>query len=67
VGKALGFGVARAFAWKDVEISGRPKPGVRLSGRVETWARGVGAGPIDLSMTHSDDLAAAVCVVADVA
>jgi holo-[acyl-carrier protein] synthase len=66
VGKALGFGVARAFAWKDVEIAGRPKPGVRLSGRVEKWAANVGAGPIDLSMTHSDDLAAAVCVVADV-
>jgi holo-[acyl-carrier protein] synthase len=65
VGKALGFGVARAFAWKDVEIAGRPKPDVRLSGRVAHWARGVGAGPIDLSMTHSKDIAAAVCVVAD--
>jgi holo-[acyl-carrier protein] synthase len=65
VGKALGFGVARAFAWKDVEIAGRPKPDVRLSGRVAEWARGVGAGPIDLSMTHSKDIAAAVCVVAD--
>jgi holo-[acyl-carrier protein] synthase len=66
VGKALGFGVARAFAWKDVEIDGRPKPSVRLSGRVATWARGAGAGAIDLSMTHSKELAAAVCVVADV-
>jgi len=65
VGKALGFGVARAFAWKDVEIAGRPKPDVQLSGRVAHWARGVGAGPIDLSMTHSKDIAAAVCVVAD--
>jgi len=65
VGKALGFGVARAFAWKDVEIAGRPKPDVRLSGRVAQWARRVGAGPIDLSMTHSKDIAAAVCVVAD--
>ena len=26
VGKAIGFGVARAFAWRDVEIAGRPKP-----------------------------------------
>ena len=26
VGKALGFGVARAFAWKEIEIVGRPKP-----------------------------------------
>jgi holo-[acyl-carrier protein] synthase len=65
VGKALGFGVARAFAWKDVEIAGRPKPDVRLSGRLAQWARRVGAGPIDLSMTHSKDIAAAVCVVAD--
>jgi holo-[acyl-carrier protein] synthase len=63
VGKALGFGVARAFAWKDVEISGRPKPAVSLSGRVEVWSRRKGAGPIDLSMTHSRGLAAAVCVV----
>jgi holo-[acyl-carrier protein] synthase len=66
VGKALGFGVARAFAWKDVEIDGRPKPAVRLSGRVASWAQGVGAGAIDLSMTHSKEIAAAVCVVADV-
>jgi holo-[acyl-carrier protein] synthase len=65
VGKALGFGVARAFAWKDVEIAGRPKPDVLISGRVAQWARRVGAGPIDLSMTHSKDIAAAVCVVAD--
>ena len=63
VGKALGFGVARAFAWRDVEISGRPKPGVHLSGRVEAWARRVGSGAIDLSMTHSRGMAAAVCVV----
>jgi holo-[acyl-carrier protein] synthase len=65
VGKALGFGVARAFAWKDVEIAGRPKPSVRLSGRVRRWSRRVQAGEIDVSMTHSKGLAAAVCVVAD--
>jgi holo-[acyl-carrier protein] synthase len=66
VGKALGFGVARAFAWKDVEISGRPKPAVRLSGRVAEWARRREAGELDLSMTHSRELAAAVCVMRDV-
>src|SRR5688500_16409039 len=65
VGKALGFGVARAFAWKDIEIAGRPKPGVRLSGRVGAWAARAGAGRLDLSMTHSRELAAAVCVVLD--
>jgi holo-[acyl-carrier protein] synthase len=62
VGKALGFGVARAFAWHDVEIAGRPKPDVRLSGRMAGWAERVGAGRLDLSMTHSRELAAAVCV-----
>jgi phosphopantetheinyl transferase (holo-ACP synthase) len=65
VGKALGFGVARAFAWKDIEIAGRPKPSVRLSGNVAAWAERVGAGAIDLSKTHSRELASAVCVVAD--
>jgi holo-[acyl-carrier protein] synthase len=65
VGKALGFGVARAFAWREIEITGRPKPSVRLSGRVAEWAQRVEAGSIDLSMTHSRELAAAVCVVAD--
>ena len=63
VGKALGFGVARAFAWREIEIAGRPKPSVRLSGRLATWAERNGAGEIDLSMTHSRELANAVAVV----
>jgi holo-[acyl-carrier protein] synthase len=63
VGKALGFGVARAFAWRDVEIVGRPKPSVTLSGRVARWAQSRGAGPIDLSMTHSRELANAVAIL----
>lgn len=65
VGKALGIGVARAFAWKDIEIVGRPKPTVRLSGRVREWAEKTNAGAIDLSMSHSRELANAVAVVAD--
>jgi holo-[acyl-carrier protein] synthase len=65
VGKALGFGVANAFAWRDVEIAGRPKPEVRLSGRVRAWADRAGVGALDLSMTHSRELAAAVCVAGE--
>ena len=64
VGKALGFGVARAFAWRDVEIVGRPKPGVQLHGRLAARAERLGAGEIDVSMTHSRELASAVAVVA---
>ena len=63
VGKALGFGVAREFAWREIEIAGRPKPSVRLSGRSAAWAERVGAAHIDLSMTHSRELATAVAVV----
>ena len=62
VGKALGFGVARAFAWKEIEIVGRPKPAVRLSGRLAERAAAIGAAAVDLSMTHSRELAQAVAV-----
>ena len=65
VGKALGFGVARAFAWREVEIVGRPKPAVRLSGRLAERAAALGVGSVDLSMTHSRELAQAVAVASD--
>ena len=65
VGKALGFGVARAFAWQEVEIVGRPKPAVRLSGRLAARAEALGVGSVDLSMTHSRELAQAVAVAVD--
>jgi holo-[acyl-carrier protein] synthase len=61
VGKALGFGVY--FTWREIEIRGRPKPGVHLSGATATFAQRVQAGAIELSMTHSRELAAAVAVV----
>jgi holo-[acyl-carrier protein] synthase len=63
VGKALGSGVY--FTWKEIEIRGRPKPGVVLSGRTAAFAGKIGAGKIELSMTHSRELAAAVAVVVD--
>lgn len=63
VGKALGCGVN--FSWREIEIVGRPKPGVVLSGRTKAWAERVGAGRIELSMTHSRELAAAIAAVVD--
>ena len=62
VGKALGSGVY--FTWREIEIRGRPKPGVELSGRTRAWAERIGAGRIELSMSHSRELATAVCLVA---
>jgi holo-[acyl-carrier protein] synthase len=63
VGKALGSGVH--FTWHEIEIAGRPKPHVRLSGSTAAWAERVQAGEIDLSMTHSRGIAAAVAIVQD--
>src|SRR3954451_9126696 len=63
VGKALGFGVP--FTWREIEIAGRPKPSVTLSGRTAAWGQHVRAGAIDLSMTHSKGIAAAVAIVHD--
>ena len=42
---------------------GRPKPAVRLHGRMQALAGRLGAREIDLSMTHSRELASATCVV----
>ncbi len=63
IGKALGCGVE--WRWREIEIAGRPKPGVSLTGWTLAWGERVGAGRIDLSMTHSRELAAAIAVVAD--
>src|SRR5438309_11804767 len=63
VGKALGIGVR--FTWREIEIAGRPKPGVRLSGATARVAKRLGVTQIDVSMTHSRELAAAVAVIID--
>jgi len=63
VGKAFGCGVN--FTWKEIEIVGRPKPEVVLSGRTKVWAERAGAERVELSMTHSRRLAAAIAVVVE--
>jgi holo-[acyl-carrier protein] synthase len=60
VGKALGCGVR--FTWKDIEIVGRNKPGITLSGQTLTFAERVGLLDIDVSLTHSHTMAGAACV-----
>ena len=63
VGKALGSGYLFHVA-RDRD-PGRPKPGVHLSGRTAAWAEKSTPARIELSMTHSRELAAAVAVVED--
>jgi holo-[acyl-carrier protein] synthase len=61
VGKALGSGVP--FTWREIEIAGPGKPRVILSGSSARRALELGAGAIELSITHSRTLAAAVAAV----
>ena len=66
VGKALGFGRPAISISRHAKCTATPKPSVRLSGRLAERAERLGAGEIELSMTHSKELAAAVAVVSDV-
>ena len=52
VGKALGFGVARAFAWKEVEIVGRPLANIMMQ-----KAKGANA-TVTVAHTATKDLGA---------
>jgi holo-[acyl-carrier protein] synthase len=61
IGKALGCGVH--FTWREIEVVGRPKPKVHLTGRTAAFAERLGVVEIDVSLTHSRALAAAVAVV----
>ena len=64
VTKALGCGLIQ---WNGVEVVRRPRraPTVRLSGKIEKFADAVGVREEDLqiSITHSELSAVAVCVV----
>ncbi len=60
VGKALGRGVP--FTWREIEIAGRGKPQVTLSGSMLAAARRLGVERVDVSITHSETTAAAVAI-----
>jgi holo-[acyl-carrier protein] synthase len=62
--KALGTGISRGVSWKEFEVrretSGRPS--LHLSGRAAELAEAMGVKRMQLSLTHSRDLAMAVVV-----
>jgi holo-[acyl-carrier protein] synthase len=60
VGKALGRGVP--FTWREIQIAGRGKPQVTLSGSMARAADRLGVVRVDLSMTHTRTTAAAVAI-----
>jgi holo-[acyl-carrier protein] synthase len=65
--KALGTGISRGVSWTEFEVrretSGRPS--LHLSGRAAELAEAMGVRRVQLSLTHSRELAMAVVVVED--
>jgi holo-[acyl-carrier protein] synthase len=59
--KALGTGLGQRMRWTDVEIvnSVLGRPLVRLYGEVAAWARREGLADLDVSLSHTADLAVA--------
>ena len=64
VGKALGTGVGGKVAWTDVEVvteaDGRPR--IRLHGEASRWAERHGLTQLEVSLSHTGELALAYVV-----
>jgi len=62
--KAFGTGISQRMRWTDVEVvneaSGRPR--IRLDGAVATYAKRHGLQDLDISLSHTEDLAFAQAV-----
>ena len=62
--KAFGTGISQRMRWTDVEVvneaSGRPR--VRLDGAVAAFAKRHGLQDLDVSLSHTEDLAFAHAV-----
>ena len=55
----------RERCFTEANARATPKPAVRLSGRLAERAAALGVGSVDLSMTHSRELAQAVAIASD--
>jgi holo-[acyl-carrier protein] synthase len=65
--KALGTGISRGVSWKEFEVrrSVSGQPSLHLSGRAAELAEALGVRRVQLSLTHSRELAIAVVVIED--
>ena len=63
--KALGTGISRGVSWKEFEVKREAsgKPTLSLSGRAAELAGMMGIRRVELSLTHSRELAMAVVLV----
>ncbi len=62
--KALGTGV-RGIGWKEIEVQRLPsgKPFIKLHGKAKERAKFIGAEKIELSISHSKELATAMVIM----
>ncbi len=60
--KALGTGISRGIMWKEIEVRRKPgeRPILHLSGRAAERAAAMGVRNLQLSLTHSREVAMAV-------
>lgn len=57
--KALGIGLGQAD-WSEIRVTGPGRPGVLLTGRAERRSKDLGIARVEISLTHSRELALAV-------
>ena len=62
--KALGTGISRGVAWKEIEVRREPggRPTLHFTGRARELADQLGITGLSVSLTHSRDLALAVVI-----
>jgi holo-[acyl-carrier protein] synthase len=62
--KALGTGISRGIAWKEIEVRREPgeRPTLHLNGRAAERAAAMGVRHFHLSLTHSREVAMAVVI-----
>ena len=65
--KALGTGISHGITWKELEVLREPsgRPTLHLSGRAAERAERMGVRRMQLSLTHSRELAMAVVIAED--
>jgi holo-[acyl-carrier protein] synthase len=65
--KALGTGISRGVGWREIEVRREPgeRPRLHFSGRAAERAAAMGVRNVQLSLTHSREVAMAVVTVED--
>jgi holo-[acyl-carrier protein] synthase len=63
--KALGTGISQGVSWKEIEVTREPgqRPRLHFSGRAAERAQAMGVRNVQLSLTHSRQVAMAVVAV----